>query len=224
MEAVYQSEEVLRGVSPAAGLHLLQESASQHQTALGMGREEMSRRGLLWMIVCQKLVFDRLPFCGEKVIVNTWLSETRHGMCLRHYEMLDANGAVICRATAEWTLVDAEKRTLTRLSLPVPLTRQEGQLPRFHLLRSVEPGWQFSFTVPQAYLDENGHMNNARYFDAVAPILPKEGILRTAQVDYHLEALAGETLAVGYTAQGKNLLIQAQGDRGLCFRMKLEYE
>ena len=224
MEAVYQLEEVLRGASPAEVLHLLQESASQHQHTLGTGREAIARRGLLWMITWQKLVFDRLPFCGEKVTVKTWLSEARHGMYLRHYEVLDASGAVICRAVAEWTLVDAEKRTLVQLSLPVPLTRQEGQLPRFHLLRSVEPGWQFSFSVPQAYLDENGHMNNARYFDAVAPILPKEGILRTAQVDYHLEALAGETLAVGYTAQGKNLLIQAQGDRGLCFRMKLEYE
>lgn len=224
MEAVYQSEEVLRGVSPAAMLHLLQESASQHQTALGMGREEMSRRGLLWMITCQELVFDRLPFCGEKVIVNTWLSETRHGMYLRHYEMLDANGAVICRAIAEWTLVDAEKRTLTRLSLPVPLTRREDQLPRFHLLRSAETEREFSFTVPRAYLDENGHMNNARYFDAVRSILPKDGILRTAQVDYHLEACEGETLTIGYAAQESDFFIQAKSGRGLCFRMKLTYE
>ena len=224
MEAVYQSEEILRGVSPADVLHLLQESASQHQTALGMGREAMYRRGLLWMIICQKLVFDRLPFCGERVIVNTWLSAARHGMYLRQYEVLDADGAVICRAAAKWTLVDMQTRTLAQVPLSVPLMQREGQLSRFPLLRPVETERDYAFIVPRDYLDENGHMNNTRYFDAVSPILPKGGVLRTAQVDYHAEALEGEKLVIGYTAQEKRLLIQAQGGRGLCFRMKLEYE
>ena len=224
MEAVYQLTVIWNGITTADMLRLLQESASQHQNALDMGQEKMRRLGLLWMITRQKLVFKRQPVPGEPVTVTTWLSEARHGMYLRHYEMTGTDGAMICRALAEWTLVDAGKRTLTHLSLPVPLVQKEGQLSRFPLLRPMETMREFSFSVPQAYLDENGHMNNARYFDAVMPILPKEGVLRTAQVDYHLEACEGETLVIGYTAQENDLLIQAQGNRGLYFRMKLVYQ
>ena len=224
MEAVYQSNEVLRGVTIADVLHLLQETASQHQSALGTGRETMCRRGLLWMITRQKLIFERQPFCGERVTVTTWLSGARHGMYLRHYEMAGEDGGVICRAAAVWTLVDRETRTLAQLPITVPLVQREGQLSRFPLLHPMETVREFSFIVPQAYLDENGHMNNARYFDAVTPILPKDGVLRTVQVDYHLEACEGETLTIGYAAQENDLLIQAYGGRGLCFRMKLAYE
>lgn len=224
MEAVYQLKAIWNGTTTADVLRLLQESASQHQNALDMGREDMRRLGLLWMITRQKLIFERRPVPGEPVTVTTWLSEVRHGMLLRHYEMTGIDGAVICRAAAVWTLVDAEKRTLAQLPLSVPLVQKEGQLSRFPLLRPMETIREFSFTVPQAYLDENGHMNNARYFDAVTPILPKGGVLRTAQVDYHLEAREEETLAIGYVVQESDFFIQAKSDRGLCFRMKLTYE
>ena len=223
MEAVYEKTEKLNGVTTSDLLQMLQKIASQHQTELGSGREEMRRRGLLWMIAQQKLILCRTPVNGESVTIRTWLSEVRHGMYLRQYEIAAA-GDRICRAAAIWTLVDAEKRTLFTCPPAVPFYQAEGQLNRFPLLRPMKPETTYSFTVPAAYLDENDHMNNARYFDAVAPILPKDGVLHTAQVDYHAEAREGESLAIGYAEEGSTCLIQAQSDRGLCFRMKLEYE
>ena len=224
MEAVYQQTAVWNGGTVSDMLHLLQECASAHQTALGTGREEMLRRGLLWMITRQKLVLERPAVCGERITVTTWLSGMRHGMLLRHYEMTGADGAIICRALAVWTLVDAETRTLAQAPLSVPLVQREGELSRFPLLHPMETVQGYPFTVPHAYVDENGHMNNARYFDAVAPILPKDGTLHSVQVDYHREACEGETLVIGAATQGKTLLVQADGESGLCFRMKLEYE
>ena len=201
----------------------LQTAASRHQDALGSGREEMARRGLLWMITRQKLVLARVPANGEPMLLRTWLSEGRHGMYLRQYVVAAAHsGAVICRAAAVWTLVDAEKRALAQEPLPIPFYREEGQLARFPLLRPMETARTYRFTVPREYLDENGHMNNARYFDAVTEILP-QGVPHSVQADYHTEALEGETLAVGYTVREKGIEVQAQGDRGLCFRMKLSY-
>ena len=223
METIYLQTVALNDATVAGLCSVLQQAASAHQEHLGTGQKEMRHRGLLWMIVRQKLMFDRQPMCGESVTVRTWLSEVRHGMLLRQYEVTGTDGAVICRAAAVWTLVDAEKRTMTQMALDVPLVQQEGQLPRFPLLRPMKMERRYSFTVPREYLDENGHMNNARYFDAVASILPN-GVLREVQADYHAEAREGETLDIGYALQKKNLLIQAQGGRGLCFRMKWEYE
>lgn len=223
MEAVYQSTDMLAGAATADVLRLLQEAASQHQTALGLGREEMRRRGLLWMIASQKLTFVRQPVCGESVTVTTWLSQQRHGMYLRHYEISGTDGGLICRAAAVWTLADAENRTQVQMPFSVPLSQKVGQLPRFPLLRPMETEREFSFTVPVAYLDENDHMNNACYLDMAASILPQGGSLQTAQVDYHLEARGGECLTIGSALQGKNLLVQGYSARGLCFRMKLEY-
>lgn len=224
MEAIYRQTVTLPGTGVSDLLHLLQETASQHQTSLGMGRREMYHRGLLWMITRQKLVFYRTPADGEEVTVSTWLSEGKHGMYLRQYEVSAAADDVICRAAAIWTLVDAEKRVLSMTPLAVPFCQSDAQMERFPLLRSLDTVQEYTFTVPAEYLDENGHMNNARYFDAVAPILPKGGILHTAQVDYHAEAREGEVLTIGYTGTDHSLSVQAWGDRGLCFRMKLEYE
>ena len=215
---------MLSDETPAALCALLQDAASQHQSLLGSGREEMQSHGLLWMVMRQKLLLHRAPVSGETVTIRTWLSEARHGMYLRQYELTDAVGAALCQAAAVWALVDAESRTLAQLRLDVPLCQQECRLPRFPLLRPIETTQEYTFTVPTEYLDENGHMNNARYFDAVTPILPTNGDLYAAQIDYHLEAREGESLAIGYAVEDNSLLIQAQGDRGLCFRMKLEYQ
>ena len=223
METIYSQTVTLNDATVAGLCGVLQRAASAHQERLGTGQKEMRRRGVLWMIVRQKLVFDRQPVCGESITVKTWLSEVRHGMLLRQYEVTGTDGAVICRAAAVWVLVDAEKRTMAQMALDAPLVQQEEQLPRFSLLRPMETEREYRFTVPREYLDENGHMNNARYFDAVAPILPN-GVLHAVQADYHAEAWEGEALDIGYALQEKNLLIQAQGGRGLCFRMKWEYE
>ena len=224
MNTVFQQTAVWRDGTVSNLLRLCHNSAAEHQTVLGIGRQEMRQQGLLWMIVQQKLVIMRRPIDGECIVVTTWLSETRHGTLLRQYELTGADGAVLGRAAAVWALADAEKRTLATMPLPVPLTQRAGQLPRFSLLRPMELTQAYHFTVPGEYVDENGHMNNACYLDAVTPILPAGGVLRGIQVDYHTEAVEGETLAIGYAVRGKDLLIQAQGDRGLCCRMKWEYE
>lgn len=223
METTYVQKLSLGSVTPAALCDLFQQMASGHLTSLGIGFDEMRQQGLLWMIVKQKLVFYRCPTAGEMVTAATWLSKVQYGMYLRQYEIRTTAGEVICRAAATWTLVDAEKRTLSSVTPVVPLHQEEAQLAQFSLLRSVKTTQTCSFTVPAVYLDQNNHMNNARYFDAVAPILPEDRTLRTAQVDYHAEAREGEILAIGYARDGDTLLIQAQGDRGLCFRMRLEY-
>ena len=224
MNEIYKQRVMLKREEISELLALFQQAASNHQSALGMGREEMFCRGLLWMITRQKLRVNRIPISGEDVTLSTWLSEERHGMYLRQYELTDADGAVLCQAAAVWGLVGAESRKLSPLRLKMPIHQEKHQLPRFPLLRPVETEQKYSFTVTAEYLDENGHMNNARYFNVVAPILPKNLALRAAQVDYHMEAREGDSLAIGYVMEENRLLIQARGDRGLCFRMKLDYE
>ncbi len=224
METMYSQTTALPGTGISDLLHLLQETASAHQMLLGSGRQEMRCRGLLWMVTRQKLVFYRTPADGEEVTVSTWLSERKHGMYLRQYEVSVTGGDVICRAAAIWTLVDAEKRALVMMPLTVPFYQSRAQLERFPLLRPMETEREYIFTVPAEYLDENGHMNNARYFDAVTPILPKSGVLRVAQIDYHREVREGESLAIGYVMEDNSLRIQARNDKGLCFRMKLDYQ
>ena len=224
MEELYTQYVTLKSQEISDLLSLFQQAASDHQTVLGSGREEIQRCGQLWMITRQKLVFYRAPVSGENAAIRTWLTEARHGMYLRQYELSDAEGNVLCRAAAVWTLVDAKSRALSQLRLDAPLHWEEEQLPRFPLLRPMETEREYSFTVPVEYLDENGHMNNAHYFDAVAQILPKDRILSAAQVDYHTEACEGEALTIGYTTENNSLLIQGQSNRGLCFRMKLEYQ
>ena len=66
------------------------------------------------------------------------------------------------------------------------------------------------FPVPPSYVDMNGHMNNARYFDVVQDVLPFEWYkrdLKKVSMEYVNEVLLGQTAEV-MIRKGRVLLIK----------------
>ena len=224
MNEIYRETITLKTRSLSDLVRVLQNVGSTHQRIVGSGQDEMRRRGYLWMIAQQKLQMDRYPNLGETVTVSTWLSDVRHGMYRRHSEICTPAGELLIQAAAVWILVDAKTRAFSMREVEVPLYQSGRELPRFSLLRPMKTEELYDFTVPHEYIDANGHMNNAHYFDVVEPLLPENATIRTAQIDYHGEAYEQEHLPVGYTQTDFTLLVQARHQRGLCFRMKLEYQ
>ena len=85
------------------------------------------------------------------------------------------------------------------------------------------------FTVPHEYIDRNGHMNNARYFDACDLILPSSAVGAAPtyiSAQYSVEAYEGESLTVKLAAaEGKDYSISIESERGTHFRARiLSYE
>ena len=94
------------------------------------------------------------------------------------------DGEKLGEACALWTLVDAQSRRMIRpedygVDLKGLKTGEEGALPRAP--EKLEQQESRIFTVPEEYLDLNGHMNNTRYYElAEASIGPDSGTQSSA--------------------------------------------
>lgn len=182
-----------------------QECGMAQMTQWGQTNAFTMDQGLLWIVSRQQVVIDRLPGMDEDTVLRTWVGDCRHGLFPRSYELSAADGTILAKASAQWTLMHADTRTIEMkpgeygVSLPPCVTGRE--LPRQKTLRAMAPERTGDFTVPYSCLDANGHMNNARYLDLAGDVLPRPGRPVTAlRIEYHHEVRLGEVLRWGAAA------------------------
>lgn len=150
----------------------LQEVSILHTEQLGAGKEKTLDKGLLWVVTMQRCEIYRLPEYDETITLETYPGKQMHVLFPRYYFFKDEKENTLIKAGAIWTLVDQETRHFAfpeeydihiegekddTICLPSPLP-------------SIHEGKETVFTVPFSYVDLNGHMNNARYFDLVDDI------------------------------------------------------
>ena len=161
----------------------LQEAAIAHTQQLGAGREKTLDRGLLWIVTQQAVSAARLPVYDDTLILESWPGKTMHLYFPRYWRILDDRGECLMEASSLWALMDQHRRSLAfpeeyGISLPDMSEGRPSALPR--RIKAQQAPAAGEFTVPFSYVDLNGHMNNARYFDLLADHLPEE--LRTDQI------------------------------------------
>lgn len=208
-------------------LALLQAAAGQSAENLGAGKAVTSDQGILWMIVHMRVEITRLPKYFEQVTIRTWPGEGKHGIYPRYYELWDAGENLIVAASGSWVLVDAATRSLLppdAVTLPATVTGREISLPK--RIRTPELSSLGGFTVQYSQADINGHMNNAKYLDAVEDAMPVEYLmshrLKAVSVDYLHEVIPGEHVTLG-SAQIDDAWYFEGATHEPCFRVKLEY-
>ena len=83
-----------------------------------------------------------------------------------------------------------------------------------------------SFTVPYSYVDLNGHMNNARYYDLAVDSMPEAlrgRNLRELSSEHIGEAQLGDILSVGCAASENSFYICGDKEKPV-FRMSFTFE
>ena len=209
-------------------LELLQEAATDHSAHLGVGVDDIRPKGLMWVLARQNVEIARMPAYGEEIVVETWPGRTVHSMYPRFYRILDASGSPVVQSSAVWILADLKERTLVpssqsgvefafekrgfELALPSP--------PRSFFTDQCE-----TFTVPFSYVDMNGHMNNARYFDLADNLCPLAAEGRDPKrilVEYSAELRLGESYELLYGRDGNRFFLKTSGDKPH-FRIVMDY-
>ena len=229
---VYREKRTVpqEGLSAQHLFWLLQEAAGAHSGQLGFGEADMRGLGIMWVVIRYLVKAERWPAAEEELTVETWPGQVRHGMCPRFYRILDAGGAVILTASCLWAVVDRETRQMVppheRGVVIEPLvTGEEAPLPG--TIRRPVTDRETLFTVPEAYLDSNGHMNNTRYFDLAEQCTGFRAAqrgLREVTAEYLNEALCGEQIRVRWGVEGNCCTVVGEKDSGHVFRMKLQYQ
>lgn len=215
---------------PSMMLRLSQYISGEHCSLLGADGAVLEEKELFWAIIRNRLEISRLPRQGQVLTLKTWPLPTTRTAYPRVVVAYDEGGQEAFRVSALWVLMH---RTSRALVLPAAGVNVEGiagpvpaNLPRS--LSPVEAQVVRSRTVAAEDLDQNRHMNNARYLDWVFDALPDScdaGQLRQVQLCYMNEAREGETLTVGVFADGCAPQVDiARPDGTRIFSAKLDFD
>lgn len=208
---------------------LLQSASIRHTEALGVGRDKTLDRGLLWVVARQYAVISRMPEYDERVTLRTWPGEMMRVLFPRYYELIAENGDTLLRASALWSLMDRETRATAfpdEYGLEIEGVETGRELPSIVKMPALGTTEFVEFIVPYSYVDLNGHMNNARYFDLAEDVLPAKRSgkkLREVCSEYHAEVRLGEGMYVEWGEENNRYYVNAATDKP-CFRMSLLYE
>ena len=209
-------------------LDLFQDLATQHCAEMGIGLYDLKEKGIIWVVVRQKLEFNTSATCTphQEVCVRTWPHSATKLNIMRDYSLCDKSGNTIAKGTSEWLMLNIENRKVASV-----LANYEGSTNFFPdrafegKLRKIKdfeaPSNPALVVVPQfSDVDFNMHVNNARYVDfiqnAVSPSAEKP--ITSLQIDYRKEVMPGEPLQL-FTVQdelGTHVKgINAEGE--ICF-------
>ena len=186
-------------------LYFAQEVAGRHFDRISMTYDQLAQKGMFWAIIRQRVRITRLPRAGEKLRIETWpMPNTRVAFprCVVGY---DETGAEVFQVLSLWVLMDTGTRAMILpgrcgIALPGTLRGNElaapGSLPAKHLLNHR------TRTVCFTDLDRNGDMNNTKYLDWIADLLPS-GFHESHSpleftVCYLSEALEGQELTISW--------------------------
>lgn len=225
----YSDTDIKRRLRLSRLFTLLQEAATDHAAILGAGREKTLDRGILWIVTLQQANVLRMPVYDEPVRIVTWPGKPRHLLLPRFYRVTDEQGNTLIEASSLWALMDAETRKAVfpeqcGIAVPGMLTGWESALPRSP--QAPQTDETSVFTVPYSYVDQNGHMNNTRYFDLAEDRMPDA--LRTQKLlhvctEYSREARLDETVILKSERNGDTFLLAGECDGKKLFKLSLTY-
>lgn len=209
MPAVFETDYRLRWmdfdaegrIQPAALLDIFQDTATLHANEIGLGRKEMTERGVFWVITRIKYEVAKDPVHHQKVIARTWPHTPSKFSFMRDFTIRDAEtGEELIKGTSEWMLLDIETRSIVSASdvysgFELLEDRNFAKKPRkIKDFEAAEPA--ATFTPAYTDIDLNGHVNNSRYPNfALNALEPGEaGSIASFQIDFRHEVMPHEPL------------------------------
>ncbi len=196
-------------LQPAAVLDLFQDVAGEHARVLGIGRDVMLEKSLIWVIVKQRYRVLKTPKQFDRVRVRTWPLPPRRSIFQREYRITAENGTPLVVGSSEWVVIHAERRRLMPIGDVYPL--KDGFLEEhsfedgFPRLTDFAGEGEGRTLMPQfSELDMNGHVNNIKYANYIMDTLAPSENERIAEfsIEYHREVQAGCPLCIHTRREG----------------------
>lgn len=189
---------------PQAILDIFQDIATAQAEEMGISDKDLAPKGVFWVVTRVKIEIVNEPQYHERVIARTWPHTQTKLSFLRDYTIRTEEEELLVKATSEWVLVDAGKRSFASALLaydgPKDFydARSFESKPKKIKNFTEEPTKRVTIVPGYSDIDKNGHLNNAMYarliIDALEPSDTRA--LKTFQIDYRHEVLAGKALTI----------------------------
>ena len=186
---------------PSMILSYAQQVAGMHSTELTVGYDTLIKRRMFWAVTRHKVQVSRLPRVGETIHVETWPLPTTRVAYPRSMVAYDRDGNEVFRSISLWGVMDLDTRNMilpgkSGISVVGTLRGNELTVPTGLPAKALRNNRERMVCFTD--LDRNGHMNNCRYLDWIADLLPSGyhagHEIREFTVCYLSEAREGQTL------------------------------
>lgn len=209
MGPIYQKEFIIEDncvdcygrLKPSTILYFAQEIAGLHCMELSVDYDTLAARRLFWAVTRHKVQISRMPMRGERIRIETWPMPTTRVAYPRSMVAYDETGNECFRLISLWVLMDLDSRNMIlpgKSGISVDGTLRGLELSNPLGLVAKPLGSSKSRTVCFTDLDRNGHMNNTKYLDWIADLLPSpfhaQNNLKELTVCYLSEAREGQEL------------------------------
>lgn len=185
-------------------LRYMQDAASVHSSLAGYTREWYRERGLFWLVRHVDLRVTDSSGYGDTLDVSTEVVGFRRIWARRRSVFTDRAGRMLAEGAVDWVLTGGQGRPVR---IPAEISRRfaaglrEGYEPgRVHVPAPPLEAQLRTRAVERSELDPLGHLNNAAYVDHLEAAFAELGhdfaatLPRRVRIEYHLPALAGETI------------------------------
>jgi medium-chain acyl-[acyl-carrier-protein] hydrolase len=177
-----------------------QEVAGRHAEHLKVGYTHMQSMGMAWVLSKLAIEIKRFPAWGEDFYLETWPLGNERIFYRRDYR-LDDGKEIMVSASSYWIPLDLHNRRPKLIAIDEAVLR--ANQGRFGLNRSFESipavnanNMSEPVTARYSDLDQNRHVNNARYvewiFDYLWPDIPGNGMPRLFEIEYKQEVKPGD--------------------------------
>lgn len=216
-------------MQPAAVLDLCQDAAAAHAERLGVGFDDLRRRGLAWVVLRMRYEQLAQPQLYDQVAVTTWPHPPGIMDFGRDYCIDAMDGTPLVRGSAQWAVIHTDTRRLLpakELGFPLEGTREEHVFQaRLRKLPPMDGSGETQCVACGSFaeLDLNGHVNNSRYANYILNALrpgPEEPIT-SLQLDYHREVLPDTALTLRVQRQGDGVQCAGYSGEQLMFQCSL---
>lgn len=183
------------------------EVATLHANRLHIGWTDLAPMNIGWVLSRVHLHLDRFPRPNEVLTLRTWVEDFTRMYSNRAFSLIDAQGREIGQALSMWVCIDLKARTAADITAlhgeRFINTGLKCTLPRMRKLPSTAldaatlvDNYRFMYSD----LDFNGHVNSARYAEAVLnlwdPAVYRAYEPRDFEINYLHECLFGERATI----------------------------
>ena len=194
-------------------LYFAQEAAGNHFDCIAMTYDQLAEKGMFWAIIRQRVRITRLPRIGENIRIETWPMPNTRVAFPRCVVAYDESGSELFQVLSLWVLMDLESRAMIlpgKSGIDLPTTLRGFELPAPGSLPAKQLLNHRSRTVCFTDLDRNGHMNNTKYLDWIADLLPsgfhEQHCPTEFTVCYLSEAREGQELTLSWEFDEEGIL------------------
>ena len=166
-----------RHLKPSAIMGYCQDIAAEHAELLGFGYNDLLQKNLAWILIRMSFKIYKSPQIGDILTITTLPENPKTLDVNRGYYICNADGELVIAASSKWCALDMKTHKISRLSAVfenytafdfVPFEPFEGTNPKIQAFADYsEKSLCSTFEVQITDLDQNLHMNNARYGDII---------------------------------------------------------